>query len=169
MTEGFPPSKHQALTQCCFNVGPPSLTAGQHWNNIGATTRRRWPANLKTTLGQGLVFAGSRWTGGRAVDIFLSHNASGPTPRKSASQPSRWASRWPLDWWRHRWCPAPSKDWSLVTLNTQLKIDWFNVVTEMNILLGSWGYGNIIYSLPHINGHSVMSCKRHTYIKYILS
>ena len=24
------PSKHEALTQCCFNVGPPSSTSAQH-------------------------------------------------------------------------------------------------------------------------------------------
>ena len=30
---GAPPSKHEALTQCCFNAGP---TSGQHLNNIGS-------------------------------------------------------------------------------------------------------------------------------------
>ena len=25
-----PPSKHEALTQCSFNVGPPSSTSAQH-------------------------------------------------------------------------------------------------------------------------------------------
>ena len=29
----------QHMTQCCFDVGPPSLTAGQHQNNIGSTSR----------------------------------------------------------------------------------------------------------------------------------
>ena len=33
------PSKHGALTQCCFNVGPSSSTSAQHYNNIGSTTR----------------------------------------------------------------------------------------------------------------------------------
>ena len=28
------PSKHEAFTQCCFNVGPPSSTLAQHWNSI---------------------------------------------------------------------------------------------------------------------------------------
>ena len=31
---GALPSKHERLTQCCFNVGPTSKTAGQHSNNI---------------------------------------------------------------------------------------------------------------------------------------
>ena len=26
------------LNRCCFNVGPPSQTVGQHWNNIGSTS-----------------------------------------------------------------------------------------------------------------------------------
>ena len=29
------PPLSQLLTQCCFNVGPPSSTLDQHWNNIG--------------------------------------------------------------------------------------------------------------------------------------
>ena len=29
------PSKQEAFTQCCFNVGPPSSTLAQHWNSIG--------------------------------------------------------------------------------------------------------------------------------------
>ena len=36
------PSKHEALTQCYFNVGPPSLTSEQHYNNIGSTPRVCW-------------------------------------------------------------------------------------------------------------------------------
>ena len=47
------PSKHDALTQCCFNVGRTSETA----------------ANNKTTLGQCLVLAG--------IDL---HNYIGTTP-----------------------------------------------------------------------------------------
>ena len=35
-------SKHETFTQCCFNVGPAS---------------KQWP-NIKTTLGERLVFAG---------------------------------------------------------------------------------------------------------------
>ena len=33
------PSKHEALNQCCFNVGPPSTTLTQHSNNIGSMPR----------------------------------------------------------------------------------------------------------------------------------
>ena len=34
---------HEALSQCCFNVGPTSTeTAGQHQNNIGSTYRVCW-------------------------------------------------------------------------------------------------------------------------------
>ena len=31
------PSKYETLTQCGFNVGPPSATLAQHWNHIGLT------------------------------------------------------------------------------------------------------------------------------------
>ena len=31
----FLPRKHEAFTQCCFDVGPASKTVGQHWNGIG--------------------------------------------------------------------------------------------------------------------------------------
>ena len=31
---GALPSKHETSTQCCFDVGPTSETAGQHSNNI---------------------------------------------------------------------------------------------------------------------------------------
>ena len=41
------PSKHETLSQCCFNVGPPSLTLGQHYTIIGSTSR----ACLKLKLG----------------------------------------------------------------------------------------------------------------------
>ena len=36
------PRKHETLTQCCFNVGPAAPTMGQHWNNIGSTSRVCW-------------------------------------------------------------------------------------------------------------------------------
>ena len=36
------PNKHEALTQCYFNFGPTSKTAGQHYNNIGSTSRVCW-------------------------------------------------------------------------------------------------------------------------------
>ena len=35
-------SKHEALTQCCSNVGPPSSTSAQHYNNIGPMPRVSW-------------------------------------------------------------------------------------------------------------------------------
>ena len=30
------PSKHDELTQCCFNVGPPSSASAQRKNSIGS-------------------------------------------------------------------------------------------------------------------------------------
>ena len=36
------PSKHEAFTQCSFNVGPPSPTLAQHWNSIGWMPRACW-------------------------------------------------------------------------------------------------------------------------------
>ena len=30
------PSKHEKLTQCCFNVGPSFAKLAQHWNNTGS-------------------------------------------------------------------------------------------------------------------------------------
>ena len=41
-SEWMPPSKHEALTQCCFDVGPPSSTAGQHQSSIGSMPRVCW-------------------------------------------------------------------------------------------------------------------------------
>ena len=36
------PSKHEDLTQCCFNVGPAPLAVGQYWNSIGSNPRVCW-------------------------------------------------------------------------------------------------------------------------------
>ena len=36
---GLISSKHDTLTQCCFNVGPASATLIEHWNNIGSMYR----------------------------------------------------------------------------------------------------------------------------------
>ena len=36
------PSKHEDLTQCCFNVGPAPLAVGQLWNSIGSNSRVCW-------------------------------------------------------------------------------------------------------------------------------
>ena len=36
------PSKHETLTQCWFNVGPPSARLSQHWTNIGSMYRVCW-------------------------------------------------------------------------------------------------------------------------------
>ena len=36
------PSRHEALTQCCYNAGPPSSTSAQHENNIGSMPRDSW-------------------------------------------------------------------------------------------------------------------------------
>ena len=33
------PSKHETELQCSTNVGPPSMTLGQHWPNIGSMSR----------------------------------------------------------------------------------------------------------------------------------
>ena len=38
----WPPGKHGAFTQCCFNVGPASKTVAQHWNSIGWMSRVCW-------------------------------------------------------------------------------------------------------------------------------
>ena len=35
-------SKHKTLTQCCFDVGPPSTTLAQHQNNIGPMSCVCW-------------------------------------------------------------------------------------------------------------------------------
>ena len=32
------PRKHEALNQCCFNVGPASQTVAQHFNSIGSAS-----------------------------------------------------------------------------------------------------------------------------------
>ena len=44
------PSKHEALTQCCFNVGPASKTVCQHWNSFRWMPRVCWvlPTSLFT-------------------------------------------------------------------------------------------------------------------------
>ena len=42
------PSKHEAFTQCCFNVGPASKTVGQHWNSIGWMPRVCWVAHVSS-------------------------------------------------------------------------------------------------------------------------
>ena len=39
------PSKHEALTRCCFNVGPAPLAVGQQWNSIGSNPRVCWAPN----------------------------------------------------------------------------------------------------------------------------
>ena len=41
------PSKHDELTQCCFNGGPPSSASAQHKNSIGSTPRVCWDTFLK--------------------------------------------------------------------------------------------------------------------------
>ena len=46
------PSKHETLTQCCFNVGPPSLTSAQHYNNIGSTPRVCWDSGYALHVSQ---------------------------------------------------------------------------------------------------------------------
>ena len=37
-------SKHEILTQCCFNAMPPSAMLAQHWSNIGSMYRDGWDA-----------------------------------------------------------------------------------------------------------------------------
>ena len=36
------PGNHETFPRCWFNVGPPSTTSGQHWTNIGWTSRVCW-------------------------------------------------------------------------------------------------------------------------------
>ena len=40
--EGVYPSKHETLTQCWYNVDPPSATLAQHCTNIGFMSRVCW-------------------------------------------------------------------------------------------------------------------------------
>ena len=40
------PSKHDTLTQCRFNVGPPSAMVVEHWNNIESMYSVCWVAVL---------------------------------------------------------------------------------------------------------------------------
>ena len=39
-------SKYETLTQCWFNVGPPSMTTAQHWISIGSMPRVCWDVCL---------------------------------------------------------------------------------------------------------------------------
>ena len=41
------PCKHEAFTQCYFNVGPESKTMGQHWNSTGWMSRACWKVKIK--------------------------------------------------------------------------------------------------------------------------
>ena len=45
-------SKHQTLKQCCFDVGPESVTLAKHQNNIDSTSRvcRSCPYHVNTIL-----------------------------------------------------------------------------------------------------------------------
>ena len=53
------PSRHETLTQCWFNVGPPSSTLDQHWFNVSCLQghRRRYVFNPTIPL---VVFAVNR-------------------------------------------------------------------------------------------------------------
>ena len=74
------PSRHETLTQCWSNAGPPSTTLAQHQTSTGSTPRantkhldsvglmlrqhrRRW-TNIKPTLAQCIVLAGMHTAGG---------------------------------------------------------------------------------------------------------
>ena len=39
-----PSQQTLGINQCCFNVGPPSSTLAQHWNNIGLIPSNCWVA-----------------------------------------------------------------------------------------------------------------------------
>ena len=40
-------SKHETLTRCWFDAGPPSATLEQHQTNIGSTRRAGWVAMIR--------------------------------------------------------------------------------------------------------------------------
>ena len=43
---GLPPSKHDTLNQCWFNVGPASATLAQHYSSIGSMCRVFWAGTI---------------------------------------------------------------------------------------------------------------------------
>ena len=55
-------SKHEALAQCCYNVGPPSSTAAQHYNNMETAPRfcRRSDTAGRCTQGFGFPTLGRK-------------------------------------------------------------------------------------------------------------
>ena len=47
------PSKHEELTECCFDIGPPPTALAQHWN-IWSTPRVFWDEGLLEILHQNI-------------------------------------------------------------------------------------------------------------------
>ena len=46
------PSKHETFTKCCFNVGPPSFTLAQYWNNnVWMSLVCYWGIKIDTSKG----------------------------------------------------------------------------------------------------------------------
>ena len=52
-------SKHEDLTQCCFNVGPAPLAVGKYWNSIGSNPRVCWAPHrcLYTNPSPAIIFS----------------------------------------------------------------------------------------------------------------
>ena len=71
-------SKHETLTQCCFNVGPASQTPGQHWNNTGSMLRAYWGVNTLET------------------EVVTEHSTSVPNKRQDLKQSWRLTSTWDI-------------------------------------------------------------------------
>ena len=70
------PSKHKALSQCCFNVGPTSKTVGQHQNNIGLMPRVCWvlSSSDRIHVSQGIINPG--------IVVLNSHHNISPHQRR---------------------------------------------------------------------------------------
>ena len=87
-TCGVYPSQHDALYQCCFNVGPPSSTLAQHWNSIdlmcllrncifGFTVPNKAMLCIQCIRVQGLLYIIGVWfiQGGNTMCMSLSNHS----------------------------------------------------------------------------------------------
>ena len=79
------PSKHEALSHCWFNVGPPSTTLAQHWTNFGSMPRVCWDyaghfwaifADIKTIHGS--LIPGVSWLSWNAQTHHCSWDTYNP-------------------------------------------------------------------------------------------
>ena len=60
-TRSSNPSKHESLTHCWFNVGPPTTTLAQHWTNNGWKYRAGLETQEDTWNSEGRPRNISRW------------------------------------------------------------------------------------------------------------